>query len=271
MSLNFSFESGNKRAILLFHGLTGTPFEMKKYGKFLSANGFDVFADCLPGHGDLAKDIYTVKYEQWIDFGLKRLDELSEKYEEVFVAGLCLGAVLSLALAEIAPQKIKGVISLSTTLFLDGWRLPGYSFLLPFGLNTIFRYHYTYPECEPYGIKNLKTRKIIKGLLEKSDLSSDCFPICAVHELLKLSKSVRARLKEIKTPILIVHSKEDDLSGLRSAYCVNKGVSSKNKELIILQDSYHMVLYDNEKEFVFDRSLNFLNKLSSFSEVYANV
>ena len=87
----------------MFHGLTGSPFEMQKYGKFLFSNGYDVFGVCLPGHGDLQQDIYTVTYNEWIDFATDKLDELSEQYEEVFLSGLCLGAVLSLALAERYP------------------------------------------------------------------------------------------------------------------------------------------------------------------------
>ena len=133
----------------MFHGLTGSPFEMKKFGTYIANNGFDVYGVCLPGHGEMQADIYTVTFNEWTKFAKEKLSELSEKYEEVFVAGLCLGAVLSLYLAEKMGDKIKGVISLSTTLYLDGWRLPWYSFLMPFGLNTIFRYYYTYPECEP--------------------------------------------------------------------------------------------------------------------------
>ena len=40
----------------------------------------------------------------------------------------------------------------------------------------------------------------------------------------------------------------------------NAKVSSLDKELVILQDSYHMVLYDNEKEFVFAKCLEFMNQ-----------
>ena len=51
------------------------------------------------------------------------------KYDEVYVSGLCLGAVLALAVGIKFKEKVKGIISLSTTLYLDGWRLPWYSFL----------------------------------------------------------------------------------------------------------------------------------------------
>ena len=50
-------------AVMLFHGLTGSPYELKKYAKFLYSIGFDVYCYCLPGHGRHNIDIYNVKEE----------------------------------------------------------------------------------------------------------------------------------------------------------------------------------------------------------------
>ena len=262
MSLDFVLihnDSKPKGAVLLFHGLTGSPYELKKYGQFLYNNGFDVYAECLPGHGEKFEEIYTVTYHDWLNFGYSKFEELNSKYDNVFVSGLCLGAVLAIAVAMKYGEQVKGVISLSTTLFLDGWRLPWYKFLIPIGLSTILRYYYSYPECEPHGIKNEKTRNIVKKLLEKGDVGMNDFPMTGIYELLKLSSFVRKNLAEMSVPILLIHSKEDDLTSTKSAYIVYDNISSKDKDIIILYDSYHMVLYDNEKEFVFDKSLEFIN------------
>ena len=85
------------------------------------------------------------------------------------------------------------------------------------------------------------------------------FPMTGFRELLKLSAVIRKDLDKVTSPILIIHSKEDDLTSLKSSDIVNKKVSSTDKEYIILYDSYHMVLYDNEKEFVFKKASDFLN------------
>jgi len=53
------------------------------------------------------------------------------------------------------------------------------------------------------------------------------------------------------------------LSSTKSAKVVLKGISSKVKQYVELNDSYHMVLYDNEKEFVMNTVKEFLNKLVS--------
>ncbi len=270
MTLNFNFIHEDKKpkaAVLLFHGLTGSPYELKKYGLFLFDNGYDVFAECLPGHGEKFEEIYTVKYQDWLDFAYTRFSDLKTKYHQVFVSGLCLGAVLALGVAEKFPKEIDGVISLSTTLFLDGWRLPWYKFLIPLALSTIMRFYYNYPECEPHGIKNLRTRAVVKKLLAKGDVGMNDFPMTGIYELVKLSAFVRKNLKNVVTPILFIHSKEDDLTSVKSMNISYNGVSSKDKERIVLYDSYHMVLYDNEKEFVFSKALSFLDKhLSKIEE-----
>ncbi|MCD7740314.1 MAG: alpha/beta fold hydrolase, partial [Candidatus Gastranaerophilales bacterium] len=235
MSLDFELkhDKETRRAVLLFHGMTGSPFELKKYGQYLYSLGYDIYADCLPGHGDKAADIYTIKYQDWLNFSYQKFEKLCLKYDEVFVSGVCLGAVLAIAIAQKYPDKVKGVIALSTTLFLDGWRLPWYSFMLPIGLSTLLRFYYTYPECEPHGIKNLKTRNIVKKLLQKGNVGMNDFPMVCIYELLKLSMFVRNKklMKKVVTPILFIHAKEDDLTGPKSSKVVYDAVSSRDKTM----------------------------------------
>lgn len=274
MSLDFELLNEDRttnRAILLFHGMTGSPFEMKKYGQFLCSQGYDVYCDCLPGHGDKVEEIYTVTYKDWLSCAYNRFEQLKKQYDEVYVSGLCLGAVLAIAIAEKYPDEVAGVVALSTTLFLDGWRLPWYKVLIPLGLSTLERFYYTYPECEPHGIKNERTRNIVKKLLGKSDVGMMDFPMTCIFELLKLSRFVRKKeqLKKVKTPILFIHSEEDDLTSPRSSRVVYEGISSEDKDLIVLYDSYHMVLYDNEKEFVFNTAVDFFNSHSRVEECVA--
>lgn len=261
----------NTNAVLLFHGLTGSTFEMKKYAQHLHANGFDVFAYCLPGHGKDTCNIRCVSYDDWIEFAQEKFLFLKKKYKKVFLGGLCLGAVLALVLAQKHKLEVAGVISLSTTLFLDGWTMPWYNFMMPLGLNTLIRYYYTFPEREPYGIKNIKKRRSIQKIMGKNTIAMDNYPLSCVYELLKLSKLARKNMKEVISPILIIHSKEDDLTSVKSAKFVYNNISSNCKQFFILDNSYHLMLYDNDKDFVFDKSVEFLNTLKQNEEVISNV
>ena len=250
----------DKKAVLLFHGLTGSPFEMRKYGDFLFKNGYDVFCYSFPGHGERITEIETATWQDWCQFAQEKYDGLRNNYNQFFVSGLCLGAAMSVYLAE-HNDDITGIVPLSTTLFLDGFCIPWTISLLPFALSTITRFYYTFPEDDCYGIKNERTRKSLAKLTAKVDIGMDNYPLNCVGGLLKLSKNVRQNLKKVTCPVLCIHSKFDNLSSTKSAKVVLKGISSKIKQYVELNDSYHMILYDNEKFFVMNTVKEFLCKL----------
>lgn len=251
----------NKKAVLLFHGLTGSPFEMKKYAYFLYEIGYDVFCYSFPGHGSRIDEIETVTWKDWCKFSQDKYDLLRKHYNQFFVSGLCLGAAMSVYLGE-HNNDITGIIALSTTLFLDGFCIPWTVSFLPVALNTIIKYYYTFPEDECYGVKNQKTRNALIKVMSKADIGLDNYPLNCVDGLLKLSKNVRKNLKKVTSPILCIHSKYDNLASTKGAKIVINNVSSTIKKYVELNDSYHMVLYDNEKKFVMDTVKEFLNEFS---------
>ena len=254
------FSAENKKAVLLFHGLTGSPFEMKKYGDFLLNNGYDIFCYSFPGHGERISEIETVTWQDWCEFAQNKYDTLRKNYDRFFVSGLCLGAAIAVYLGE-HNKDLTGIIALSTTLFLDGFCIPWTISLLPFALSTLVRFYYTFPEDDCFGVKNERTRKSLAKITAKANISMDNYPLNCVDGLLKLSKNVRKNLKNVTCPVLCIHSKYDNLSSPKSAKVVLNVISSEIKQYVELNDSYHMVLYDNEKEFVMNTVKEFLSTL----------
>ena len=265
-SLDFEFihESKCKRAVLLFHGMTGSPYEMKKMGKALFDADFDVFCYCLPGHGTSPINIKTVRWQDWYDDSVLHYKELTQKYNEVYLGGLCLGAVLAIAIAQ-EYQNVRGIVSLSTTLFLDGWTIPWYNFFMPIGVHTILRYYYSFPEREPYGLKNETLRRKIAALQKRNTEALDNYPMSCIYELLKFSKQTQKNIAKVTAPILLMHAKEDDLTSTKSAEFVYRNISSKTKNYIKLENSYHLIVMDYERDYVFEKSIEFFNSLSDFS------
>ena len=253
-------DSETDKAVVLFHGLTGSPFEMKKYGDFLFNNGYDIFCYSFPGHGERISEIETVTWQDWCEFAQNKYDTLRKNYDRFFVSGLCLGAAIAVYLGE-HNKDLTGIIALSTTLFLDGFCIPWTISLLPFALSTLVRFYYTFPEDDCFGVKNERTRKSLAKITAKANISMDNYPLNCVDGLLKLSKNVRKNLKNVTCPVLCIHSKYDNLSSPKSAKVVLKGISSEIKQYVELNDSYHMVLYDNEKEFVMNTVKEFLSTL----------
>jgi len=69
-----------KRAVLLLHGMTGSPFEMQQYGKKLHKADFDVFCPCLPGHGENIQNVKEIKWQDWVNFAEEKYKELKQSY-----------------------------------------------------------------------------------------------------------------------------------------------------------------------------------------------
>ena len=233
---------------------------MKKYGDFLFNNGYYVFCYSFPGHGERISEIETVTWQDWCKFAQNKYDSLRKNYDNFFVSGLCLGAAMAVYLGE-HNKDLTGIAALSTTLFLDGFCIPWTISLLPFALSTIIRFYYTFPEDDCFGVKNERTRKSLAKITAKANISMDNYPLNCVDELLKLSKNVRKNLKNVTCPVLCIHSKYDNLSSPKSAKVVLNGISSEIKQYVELNDSYHMVLYDNEKELVMNTVNDFLSTL----------
>ena len=259
-SISLIHKNKSKNAVLLFHGLTGAPGELFYLAKHLYDENFDVFCPVLPGHCRGTEEIKKITWQDWHYFAFEKYDELSEKYENVFLSGICLGGVLALAVAS-ERKSVKAVSSLSTTLFLDGWSLPWFRFLLPLVLYTPMKFFYAFPEGGAFGVKNKNVReKVIKSMEKENSNYLDCFPILCVLEMLRLSRVVRNNLKKVRCPVILFHSDKDDLTSCRSADTVFAKISSLDKKYELLKDSYHLITIDNEKEKVFSGTSAFFRR-----------
>ena len=247
---------GCKQAVLLLHGMTGHPRELHKFGVGLHNAGYDVIAPVIPGHCIGMNELRKVDWEKWKDFAILEFDKLDKKYNKVFISGICLGAVLSVVVAE-ERSNVAGVAALSTTLYLDGWALPWTRIFLPIGLHTMIRYFYMFPESGPFGVKNDNTREKIKKKLKQDKTLLSFFPLSCVHEMLRTGKYMRKHIKKCHAPVIVIHSKRDDLTSTKSAHFVFNKCSSAKKELVILENSYHMITLDNEQDLILSKTIDF--------------
>lgn len=139
MSMNdYWLEGRGERAetgVLLIHGLTGTPNEMRILARGLNNAGFTVYAVQLAGHCGTLNDLLESTWQEWLASVRAGADKLMVKVKKLIVGGLSMGAVLALALATERPQQIAGVMALSSTFRHDGWSMPKYTrlaFILPY-------------------------------------------------------------------------------------------------------------------------------------------
>lgn len=251
-----------EHAVLLIHGLSGTPLEMQYVARMLHKAGFTVRAPHFPGYG-YDKDASTTKWQVWHEEVVAHFEELKREYKTVSVCGLCIGAVLALSLAAEKGDEVAGLSLLATTLYFDGWSIPWYRFLLPLGYYTPFRYFYSYREREPYGLKNEQLRAwIAREMTEKSTSAagSSRIPMSGIFETDKLIKSVKRNISRVTAPALIMHSLEDDTATVKSADFVEREIGSNRVRKIFLDDCYHIVTLDNQKHMVAEETIRFFNE-----------
>jgi carboxylesterase len=251
---------GGKHSALLIHGLTGSPFEMKYLARKLNRAGFTVKGPCLEGHGTTLKDLSKTTWKDWYRSISETFIEMKKSFDSVAVVGLCMGALLSLHLSYEFGSEVSAISLISTTLFYDGWSLPWFKFLLPISYYPPFRYIYSYTEKEPYGIKNKPLRERIVNLMKDDSIAYTKAPATSMHELYKLIREVKRELPHIAIPALILHSQEDDLTSIKNPDYVEEKIGSKIVKKIILDDSYHMMTIDNQKDRVAEETIKFFKE-----------
>jgi len=84
------------------------------------------------------------------------------------------------------------------------------------------------------------------------------FPLQAFHEIKQIITTIKPRLKDIKSAALIIHSKKDMVAAPASARYVIKHLGSTDKRLVWLERSHHLIMYDDEKDVVFEAIKEFL-------------
>jgi carboxylesterase len=265
------FEKHGDTGVLLVHGITGAPTEMKPLVRKLTASGFTVSCPQLAGHCSTLKDLKRTDWKDWYASVEEGLHQLRRECETVFVSGLSMGALLALKLAANNPDSIQGVATLSATFFYDGWNVPSFRqrFVLPLAVYSPLRFFMSYHEPSPYGIKDERLRNMIAAVYagngsnmpEKYGYSE--FPGVTVYETFRLIREVKRDLAGLIAPLLIVHSTEDDMASLKNATFLASNVSSSQVETFYVDDSYHVLTLDKRKNDVAARVAEFFLRVQA--------
>ncbi len=266
-----ALDQRGKAGVLLVHGITGAPAEMKPLVRKLTANGFTVSCPQLAGHCSSLTSLKQTKWRDWYRSLETALFTLREQCDTVFVSGLSMGALLALRLAARHPELISGVATLSATFFYDGWNVPRLrqKYLLPLVIYSPLRFFLSYHEPSPYGIKDDRIRNVIdavyqsktEAMPEKWGYSE--FPGVTIRETFRLIAAVKRDLPVITAPLLIVHSTEDDMASLENARFLASEVSSSPVETFYVDDTYHVLTLDKRRDDVAARVAEFFTRLQA--------
>ena len=88
----FSMEGSNKQAMLLIHGLTGTPQDFRNYARYYFDAGYDVFVPLWPGHGSHISILERLGYREYFIPFPPLMRWLRERYMRVHITALSYGS-----------------------------------------------------------------------------------------------------------------------------------------------------------------------------------
>ncbi len=239
------FLPGGRTGVLLIHGFTGLPAELLLMGRYLQAKGLSVLGVRLAGHGTTVKDMSHMTGEDWLDSARDGYALLSGCCDRIIVAGHSMGGILALLLA--AEKETAGVISMSAPIYIAEER--GISLLPP------------REACLNRFVP--KARRKLRDVPPAVNQTYRCMPLMGVYEMLDLIERAKKLLPSIRVPALILHSLNDRTADAESALYIRENLGSREKSLVWLKVSGHLIPVGEEREIVFRESARFIEQATS--------
>ena len=236
----FTIESG-KRAVLLLHGFTGNPNDVKRLGRYLAERNYTVHAPLYKGHGLDPLTLVQSNPHEWWDSVVEGYDILREKgYEEIAVAGVSLGGVFSLKLGVERPMK--AIVTMSAPAIAKS----------PDSLQSrIVDYAINYKKLSGKYDPSKDTREAISELVQMPSLTT----------LQTMINETSSKLNTVNTPVHVLRGLEDDPYYCESADLIYSSVKSRIKSVKTFVNSGHILTLGKEKELVYEEVFRFLDSL----------
>ena len=224
--------------VLVSHGFGGSPRSVQEVGLRLANAGYTVALPLLAGHGLTPEAMEESLSTEWTADTERAYGWLRERTDQVFVFGLSMGGALAVWAAERHPE-VAGLVTVNAIL-----RHPQELVMRVFGRIGI-----------PRWAKAIGNDTKLAGVDERA---YDKIPMRSTRQLALLLSAVRRDLRLVRCPALLFSSVTDHVVPPANQREIYSAIGSAYKELVELQNSYHVATMDNDKELVFARTLEFL-------------
>ncbi len=243
------FLSGNKTGVLLIHGFTGAPKEMRWMGEYLNREGgFTCLGVRLFGHATRPKDMVRSRWTDWTASIEDGYHLLRGAAENIYFAGLSMGGALSLLMS--TRLEVKGVISMSAPYDLPA-PYPAWQIWLASYFVTYMRKTKEEPGAGWFDKEAWKDH-----------VSYPLNPVRSGAELAALLAKMRAALPNLRAPVCLMHSKNDTYvppENMEKIYAAL--TSAREKGMTWFERSGHVLTRDAERERVVQTALDFIRRV----------
>ena len=241
------FLAGGRHAVLLLHGFTGSPSHMRLIGEGLNKAGFTVRGIALKGHNATIEDMMHATWHDWLEDARKACAELLSEYERVSVAGLSMGGVLSLILAEEYANNADHALTACIPIEAP--------------MNTTNRFRHLSLLAAPFMPVMNKRADGSRDTLDKAyDYGYNQIPTAKTHDLNVLMARAKRDLPLVTCPVLAIQSHGDKTVSADSLDTILRGISSEKKASLWLDSAPHVATISPEKDKIIRAMTEFLNE-----------
>jgi carboxylesterase len=235
--------------LVLLHGLRSTPQEFGLIALALRNRGVHLITPRVEGYSLDDRRVRT-SWPQWAAAASAAIAAAVPPGQPIVLGGLCAGGLLAAALALDGPHRVAGLVLMSPTFDYDGWGQTRWRHLRKLGYALGFDRWIRVAERDPYGVKNEKIRAwVMREMKERAGSAAgpSTLPLWAIHEVDRLKDRVRARLQRLATRTLVLHARDDEVCTLASVQRAVQTIAARDKKLVVLENSYHMITIDNDR------------------------
>jgi carboxylesterase len=237
-----------RAGVLLLHGFTGSPWELRLLAESLAAKGLHVRVPRLPGHGGTPEDLLWVTWPDWERAAVEAHGELSSA-RRVVVGGLSMGALLAVALGARLQHRVDGLLLMAPMLQFRA--LEGRVFRLLRGR----------------GIEGLLPRWLSKTSVDLEDAEQRRqapllarYPVERLRDLCALQELAWSQRAALRAPSLVVIAESDHLVLNRAVERFQRGLPSSR--LLRLRRGFHQVARDFDRALLFSEVGRFVESLA---------
>ena len=234
---------------LLIHGFTGAPKEMRWMGEYLNAQGYPCLGIRLTGHATRPEDMIRSRYTDWmasVEDGYHLLRGVTDR---IYLAGLSMGGILSLLMS--TRLDVVGVVAMSTPYRLPFdypvWAMRLMSKFLPYQPKSKEEPGSTWFDKEAYA----------------EHISYPQNPVRSAAELQLLIAEMRAALRKVDAPVLLIHSKNDTYVLPENMEHIYADLGTSDKTKLYMTESGHVVTRDADRERVFAAASEFICRVEA--------
>jgi carboxylesterase len=226
-------DSSAKAAVLLLHGFTGSPWEVRPVGESLAARGYHVLAPRLPGHGTTPEAMLYVSHLEWEHEAEAALKSL-QGFERVYVAGLSMGALLGLLLAARFPWRVQAL-----ALIAPAMRLQSRGAAVLRALRVLKRHPFD-------EIWVRKTSSDIEDVNERAQSPVlPRYPAARLRDLFALQELAARAVGQVRAPAFLAVSEHDHVVSVPAVRSLHQQLSGSR--LLLLQRGFHIIPRDLER------------------------